>query len=66
MLQKIMKKVHELTIGVIIFLLLDRFARAISTTVAEGSDEKQIHKVQIRIELLIFVVTLLIAARLWL
>jgi hypothetical protein len=61
-----MKKVHELTIGVIIFLLLDRLARAISTSVADGSSDREIHKVQMRIELLIFALTLLIAFRLWL
>lgn len=61
-----MKKVHELTIGVIIFLLLDRLARAISTTVADGSSEREIHKMQMRIELMIFVSTLAIAMKLWL
>jgi hypothetical protein len=60
-----MKKVHELTIGVIIFLLLDRFARAISTTIADGSSDREIHKIQMRIELLIFAVTLFTAIKLW-
>lgn len=60
-----MKKVHELTIGVIIFLLLDRLARAISTTIADGSSDREIHKIQMRIELLIFTVTLFTAIKLW-
>ena len=60
-----MKKVQELTIGVIIFLLLDRLARTISTSIAEGSDERQIHRTQMRIELLIFALTFMIVFKLW-
>jgi hypothetical protein len=60
-----MKKVHELTVGVIIFLLLDRLARTVSTTVADGSSDREIHKTQMRIEFLIFAATLLIAFKLW-
>lgn len=60
-----MKKVHELTIGVIIFLFLDRLSRAVSTSVAYGSSDREIHKTQMLIEFLIFAVTLLIAFKLW-
>ena len=60
-----MKKIQELTIGFVIFLLLDRFARAISTTIANGSDEREIHKTQMRIELFVFALTFLIFFKLW-
>lgn len=60
-----MKSFQEVIIGMVTFLLLDRFARAISTTVVDGMDDKEVNKVQIRIELLVFVMTLFIVFKLW-
>lgn len=58
-----MKKIQELTIGVIIFLLLDRFSRTLSTTLVDGTnkDPAAIQRVHVRIELLTLAVCLLIA-----
>ena len=60
-----MKKIQELTIGVIIFLLLDRFSRTISTTLVDGTnkDQAEIQRIHVRIELLILAVCLVIAIR---
>ena len=60
-----MKKIHELTIGVIIFLLLDRFSRTLSTTIVDGTnkDPAEVQRVHVRIELLTLAVCLLIAFR---
>lgn len=58
-----MKKIQELTIGVIIFLLLDRFARTLSTSLVDGTnkDPAAIQKIHVRIELLILALCLIIA-----
>lgn len=58
-----MKKIQELTIGVIIFLLLDRFSRTLSTTLVDGTNKDQaaIQRVHVRIELLTLAVCLVIA-----
>jgi len=58
-----MKKIQELTIGVIIFLLLDRFARTLSTSLVDGTnkDPAAVQKIHVRIELLILALCLFIA-----
>lgn len=60
-----MKNLHELIISVIIFLLLDRFSRTISTTLVDGTNKNPaaIQRIHVRIELLVLAVCLLIAFR---
>ena len=60
-----MKKIQELTIGVIIFLLLDRFARTLITSLVDGTNKNpaEIERSHLRIELLTLAVCLIIAFR---
>jgi hypothetical protein len=60
-----MKNIQEVTIGFIIFLLLDRFSRAVSTTLVHGNnmDQASVQRIHVRIELLTLAVCLIIAFR---
>ena len=60
-----MKKIQEVTIGFIIFLLLDRFSRTVSTSLVDGTnmDPDAVQRIHVRIELLTLAVCLLIAFR---
>jgi hypothetical protein len=62
-----MKYLEEVTTGFIIFFIIDRGSRLISTSLInrEGKNQFEVHRMILRIELVILVLALLIALKVW-
>jgi hypothetical protein len=62
-----MKYLEEVTTGFIIFFIIDRGSRLISTSLInrEGKSPYEAHRMILQIELVILVMALLIALKVW-
>jgi len=62
-----MKYLEEVTTGFIIFFIIDRGSRLISTSLInrEGKSQFEVRRMILRIELVILVLALLIALKVW-
>jgi hypothetical protein len=62
-----MRDLEKVTIGFIIFFIIDRSVKIISSSILsrQGKTQEEMHRTILRVEITVLIIALLISLRLW-